>query len=65
MSDIKVYTVESERTEGLFSYATKWKYMIKTGSRCNGLLSIKQYKSYESALNAGERMATKLMKGAK
>jgi hypothetical protein len=65
MSDIKVYTVDGERTEGYFSDVISWKYMIITGSRCHGMISRKSYKTRVNALDAGDRMVKKLMKGAK
>jgi hypothetical protein len=37
-----------------------WGYMLTTGPRCGGVLSVNEYKSYELAESAARRMAATL-----
>lgn len=58
---LKLDVVDSKRLKEAFSYSTiTWKYKITTGPRCMGLVSSKDYKSVDSAFNAGNRMIKKL-----
>jgi len=59
--DLKLTTVEAERTRGAFcNPVTKWRYKITTGARCKGLFSQNMYTCRIKACSAGERMIKKL-----
>lgn len=60
--EINLTVVEGERDNLIFGNPiVKWKYMIKTGSRCPGITSNRTYKCPIRAEIAGERMIKKLI----
>lgn len=59
--ELKLDIIEGERRREAFSNpVVSWKYRITTGPRCPGLVSHRNYKSVDAAMNAGERMFKKL-----
>ena len=62
MNNFKLSTIPFNRTDGYFPKINSWAFMIKTGSRCTGLLSNKPYQTERKAFEAGERMIARLEK---
>ena len=60
MDKYKMNVIEGNRTGGYFPKVNTWRYQIKTGGRCTGLVSSRAYKSTTAAFEAGERMLVKL-----
>lgn len=56
-----IHVVPGDRTQrGSSNDAVNYRYVIKTGSQCPGLMSVRKYKDSLAAYSAGERMARKI-----
>lgn len=61
MSDISVQAVPDRKIYVFDKTQPQyWRFIVKTGSRCNGLRSCQSYGSKEAALKAGMRIVNKI-----
>ena len=58
--DYKMNVIEGDRTGGYFPKVNSWRFQIRTGPRCGGMISNKTFKTSAKAFDAGERMLIKL-----
>lgn len=60
MSNMKMNVIAGDRAGGYFPKINSWRFEIKVGARCSGLVSSRSYKSTNAAFEAGQRMLIKL-----